>query len=151
MLIATNQRLLLVDRKPMFLTIEAIWYDKIVQFDFNHRLMNSTVRIFTPNKQLSFTSVNQGRMHSILVYSQEMMIVAKQEHRHELDSTPQTYQVPQPIAELQNSATPVLTAPQLSEQQTPITSLTAVNPARSSSVRLPFSRRRYFAPTTRPA
>src|ERR1700679_3928209 len=77
MLLATNQRLLLVDQKPMFLTLEAIWYDKIGQIDYYHRLLNSTLCISSPSKDLRFTSVNQSRLRQILAYAQERMMAAR--------------------------------------------------------------------------
>ena len=72
-LAATNQRLLLIDRKPMFLTLEVIWYDKIGQIDYNHRLLNATIIISTPNKELMFTSYNSLHLRQVLLYSQEKM------------------------------------------------------------------------------
>jgi hypothetical protein len=77
MLLATNQRLLLVDQKPMFLTLEAIWYDKIGQIDYNHRLLNATLNISSPNKDINFTSMNQIRLRQILAYAQERMMAAR--------------------------------------------------------------------------
>ena len=77
MLVATNQRLVLVDSKPMFLTLEAIWYDKIGQLDYNHRLLNSTICISSPNKDLQFTSMNQPRLRQILAYAQERMMASR--------------------------------------------------------------------------
>src|ERR1700733_4215990 len=47
LLVATDRRIILIDRKPMFLTLEAISYDMIAEINFNHRLIDSTIRIFT--------------------------------------------------------------------------------------------------------
>ena len=77
MLIATSQRLLLVDQKPMFLTIEAIWYNMIAQIEYNHRLLNSNMCISSPSKDIKFTSMNQIRLRQILAYAQERMIAAR--------------------------------------------------------------------------
>ncbi len=77
MLTASDRRLILVDRKPMYLTLEAIWYDKIGQVDYNHRLLNATICISTPNKDLTFTSWNSIHLRDILIYTQEKMIAAK--------------------------------------------------------------------------
>src|SRR5579862_3274748 len=71
LLVATDRRLILVDRKPMFLTLEAISYDMISQVDFNHRLMDATLHIFTFNKCLDFTSWNHKRLRTILAYTQD--------------------------------------------------------------------------------
>lgn len=78
MLVATDHRLILVDRKPMFLNMEAIWYDKIGQIDYCHRLFNATITISSPNKDLNFTSLNHDRLRQILAFSQQKMIAAKQ-------------------------------------------------------------------------
>ena len=159
MLVATNRRLLLIDHKPMFLTIEAIWYDKIGQVDYNHRLMNATLCITGYNKDLNFTSWNHARLREILLYSQEMMIEAKQGNERS---------DPQKISEADEITQPE--QPKIKEPQ-PFTTLDfpqAVytnNQARSqftarnlhfpinlpdeltlyAATRLPFSRRRYFA------
>lgn len=80
LLCVTNHRLLLVDRKPMFLTLEDIRFDMIAEIDFSARLMDSTVHIITPNRKLSFTSWSQTRIRTILNYTQQRVMEIRQHY-----------------------------------------------------------------------
>lgn len=82
MLVVTNHRLLLIDRKPLFLTLEDIRFDMVSEVDFNHRLLNSMVRVYTPNKSLVFTSWNHNRLRHLAEYMQEQ--VSNSRHQHTL-------------------------------------------------------------------
>lgn len=118
MLAATTQRLLLIDRKPMFLTIEAISYDMIAKVGFSHRLLDATIRIFTLNKALVFTTWNHRRLHTILHYTQHRVTETRQQYMAQIaqqgeTQQPQTlpaaaYQMLQPAAATPlNSSTPL--------------------------------------------
>ena len=50
LLVATDHRLLLIDKKILFLTVDDIRYDMISEIDFNSRLFDSTTHIYTVNK-----------------------------------------------------------------------------------------------------
>lgn len=172
MLVATDRRLILIDRKPMYLTIEAIWYDKIGQVDYNHRLLNATICISTPNKDLRFTTWNHAHLRDILLYSQEKMIEAKAQldtsERHaQPEATPQVTATEIPAAQesatftelfspqgFQSNVPPQPASTQTSQQQTSLTSTSSRFPVQLpdkltlyTATRLPFSRRRYFVPT----
>ena len=73
LLVATDHRLLLVDRKPMFLTLDSIAYSMIQEVSFNYRLLNSTIHIYTSNKCLDFNSWNHTQIRSILTVTQRAM------------------------------------------------------------------------------
>jgi len=70
LLVATDRRLLLVDRKPMFLTLDSITYSMIQELSLTYRLLNSTVHVFTSNKCLDFNSWSHSHLRSIFSYSQ---------------------------------------------------------------------------------
>lgn len=78
MLVVTNYRVLLIDRKPMLLTIEDIRYDMMAEVDFNNRLMGSTVRIFTPMRNLVFSSWSQHRLRKCVNYIQQRVMEIRQ-------------------------------------------------------------------------
>lgn len=80
MLVATDHRLLLIDKKPMFLTLEDIRFDMIAEIDFSAQLLDSTVKIITPNRTLVFTSWNQGRMRTALNYTQQRVSEIRQHY-----------------------------------------------------------------------
>jgi hypothetical protein len=73
LLVATDSRLLLIDRKPMFLTLDSIAYSMIQEVSFNYRLLNSTIHIYTSNKCLDFSSWNQSQIRAILNHAQATM------------------------------------------------------------------------------
>jgi Bacterial PH domain len=78
MLCATNQRIILIDAKPMFLTVEDIRYDMIAEIDYSHSLLNATIKVFTPTKSLVFTSWNITRMRRLATNSQQHVLNIRQ-------------------------------------------------------------------------
>lgn len=65
LLCLTDHRVLLIDKKPMFLTIEDVRFDMISEIDFSRRLFNTTLRIHSTNTSLSFTSWNHTRLRKL--------------------------------------------------------------------------------------
>jgi len=80
LLCVTNHRLLLVDRKPMFLSLEDIRFDMISEIDFSARLLESTVNVMTPNRKLVFSSWSQHRMRKMLDYTQRRVMEVRQQY-----------------------------------------------------------------------
>lgn len=96
-LVATNHRLLLVDRKIMFLTLDSISYGMIQEISLTYRLLNSTLHIFTSNKSLDFSSLNHSGVRKILDFTQKSIIAVR---RHQYYSPlPDTIQLSQPEAQ----------------------------------------------------
>lgn len=80
MLLATNHRLLLVDKKPLlYLTVEDVRYEMITEFNFNNRLLTATIRIYTANKTMTFTSWSQQRLRRLLEYIQVRVLEMRQQ------------------------------------------------------------------------
>jgi len=71
MLVVTDHRVLLIDKKPMFLTLEDIRFDMIAEIDFSAQLFDCTVKIMTTNRTLVFISWNHGRLRKALNYTQQ--------------------------------------------------------------------------------
>jgi len=78
MLCVTNYRVLLVDRKPMLLTIEDIRYDMMAEVDYHNRLWGATVRIFTPMRNLVFSSWSTPRLRKCVNYIQQRVMEIRQ-------------------------------------------------------------------------
>lgn len=74
MLCVTNHRLILIDRKPLFLTLEDIRFDMISEVDYYFGLMSATVRVMTPNQTLRFSSLNQIRLRKLATMTQEHVL-----------------------------------------------------------------------------
>lgn len=80
MLAVTNHRLLLIDKKPLFLTVEDIRFDMIAEIDYSARLLNSTVRIITANRTMVFTSWSTARLRTLLNYTQQRVMDLRQHY-----------------------------------------------------------------------
>jgi PH (Pleckstrin Homology) domain-containing protein len=78
MLCVTDHRLLLIDRKPMFLTLEDIRFDMISEIDFAARLLDGSLHVITPTHKLIFTSWNQVRLRRLLDYTQQRVMEIRQ-------------------------------------------------------------------------
>jgi len=96
LLCVTNHRLLLIDRKPMFLTLEDIRFDMISEMDYSARLLDSTVHLMTPNRKLVFRSWSQHRLRKILNYTQQRVMEIRQHYlmQQQFQPQPQTRQQP---------------------------------------------------------
>lgn len=80
MLAATDLRVLLIDKKPMYLTLEDVRFDMIAEVDYNHNLFNATLRIFTPNQTLRFTGYNQARLRKFFNFVQQRVMEIRQHY-----------------------------------------------------------------------
>lgn len=81
MLAATDQRVLLIDKKPMYLTLEDTRYDMVAEVDFNHRLMDASIYIRTPSKSLQFTAYNQARLRKLFNFVQKRVMEIRQHYQ----------------------------------------------------------------------
>ena len=95
MICATNQRIILVDVKPMFLTVEDIRYDMISEIDYSHGLLNATVKVFTPTKSLEFTSWNITRLRRLTTNSQQHVFAIRQYQNANVQPFTQNYNMGQ--------------------------------------------------------
>ena len=74
MLLATDRRLLLVDKKVMFLNMEDIRYDMISQLEFSARLLDATLTVKTINTVLRFTAYKQQDLRKLTNFMQERVM-----------------------------------------------------------------------------
>lgn len=100
MLVVTSYRVLLVDRKPMLLTIEDIRYDMMSEVDFHNRLLGATVKIFTPMRNLVFNSWSNTRLRKCVNYIQQRVAEIRQHGLTAQQLQPQQAGVPQPMQSL---------------------------------------------------
>lgn len=100
LLCVTNCRVLLIDRKPMLLTIEDIRYDMMAQVDFHGRLFGATIRVFTPMRNLVFNSWSSVRLRKCVNYIQQRVMEIRQHGLSAQQLQAQLVGVPQPLAEL---------------------------------------------------
>ncbi len=80
LLCVTNHRLLLIDKKPMFLTLEDLRFDMISEIDYSAQAIEGTITIMTPNRKLRFTGWNHARLRTILNYTQQRVTELRQHY-----------------------------------------------------------------------
>jgi hypothetical protein len=79
LLVATESRLLLIDKKLPYLSIDDIRYDMISEIDFNARMFDSTVTIYTLNKQHKFTTwKHRHHLRTMTNYAQKRVMEIRQ-------------------------------------------------------------------------
>lgn len=96
MLCATDQRLLLIDKKPMYLTMEDVRYDMVAEVDFSHRLVDATIKVCTPNKNLVFTTWRKPELRKMTSYLQHRVMEIRQRHVYEAQYMQQQFAQAQP-------------------------------------------------------
>lgn len=74
LMVTTNYRVLLIDKKPWFLTMEDIRYDLVSEVDFYSRLIDATVSLITINKTLMFNSFRRERLRELVRYIQHKVM-----------------------------------------------------------------------------
>lgn len=80
LLAVTNHRLLLVDRKFLFLSLEDVRFDMIVELDYSSQWINGTIHIVTPTRKLTFVSRNQEHLRALLRYAQQRVTEVRQNY-----------------------------------------------------------------------
>lgn len=78
LLCATNFRVLLIDKKPFYLTLEDIRYEKMVEIDFSYRMIDATVTLCTPGRKLAFTSMRRSDARAMTHYIQSRILELRQ-------------------------------------------------------------------------
>jgi hypothetical protein len=85
LLVATDQRLLLIDKRLFFMNYEDTRYDMISEIEFNSQLYNATLSVFTMNKAHRFTSIK---------HKKELRVIANYIQRRVADLRNQTFTDP---------------------------------------------------------
>lgn len=76
-LCATDRRVLLVDKKPFYLTIEDIRYDMVSDVQYNYRLLNGSICLGTVHKTIRFIGYNHEKLRALTNYVQEQVMHAR--------------------------------------------------------------------------
>ncbi len=82
LLLATDRRMLLVDKRPFFLNLEDLRYEMITEVDFAGRLLDASLHLHTGSKKLSFRSLSDGRLRKTCRYVQDKITQARQMEKH---------------------------------------------------------------------
>ncbi|MCA9329883.1 PH domain-containing protein [Candidatus Saccharibacteria bacterium] len=77
-LCATNLRLLLIDKKLLYLNIEDISYDMIAEVDYGHQFIGATIHICSFSKDLKFQSLKKQQLRILANFVQQKSVEARQ-------------------------------------------------------------------------
>lgn len=70
LIVATDRRLLLIDKKMWFLSIEDVRFDMITELDYCARLLDATLSVRTINKVMRVTSFRPKLLRELTTYLQ---------------------------------------------------------------------------------
>lgn len=73
-LCVTNYRVLLIDKKPLALTLEDLRYDMIAEVDYGDSIFTSNLHIITPTRTFNFYSWSRGRLRKCMSYIQDRVM-----------------------------------------------------------------------------
>lgn len=91
-LCVTNRRVLLIDKKPLALTIEDLRYDMITEVDYGDRIITSNIHIITPIRTLHFSTWNRHHLRQAMTKIQDKVM----EMRNQSFLSEQFHPVPMP-------------------------------------------------------
>ena len=78
-MVATNLRLLLVDKKLLFLNVEDIRYDMIAELDYGHQFIGATIHIRSFSKDLKFQSFHKALLREFTNFVQQKVMQMRQQ------------------------------------------------------------------------
>ncbi|CAN5680246.1 hypothetical protein BH23PAT2_BH23PAT2_09070 [soil metagenome] len=69
--VATDKRLLLIDKKPFFLCFEDMQYEMISEVDYTQQMLSSDLCLRTPGRTLHFVSLRPRQLRALTNYIQQ--------------------------------------------------------------------------------
>ena len=71
LLCATDQRLLLLDKKPLILCFEDMRYEMVSEVDYTEEILTATLKLQTPGRTLRFRSFRISKLRNLTNFIQE--------------------------------------------------------------------------------
>jgi hypothetical protein len=88
LLVATDQRLLLIDKRVFFMNIEDTRYDMVSEIDYNSQVYSATVTIHTISKVHKFTSIkHKQHLRNLTNYVQRRVMEFRNQQAALMDGT----------------------------------------------------------------
>lgn len=148
LLVITNFRVLVVDKKPFLLTIEDLRYDMIAEVDYNARIITSILHIFTPMRTLDFTSWSMPKLHKSMNYIQQRIMEIRNNeyvsHQFAPDKSLQPSMAQASIAETEEIREQQRHLPQMvptfAGAKRPVAEFDQYKPQKVSSIRNPYTK-----------
>jgi hypothetical protein len=95
----TDQRLLLIDKKLFFLTVEDMRFDMITEIDFSAQLVTGNLSVCTPTKTMHFTTLRPKKLRELSCYVQNRVMEIRQDFGLHPQSRPPVQSAPTPLPE----------------------------------------------------
>jgi hypothetical protein len=92
LLVATDERLLLIDKKPLFLCFEDMRYEMISEVDYIQQLLTAQLSLRTPGRNLRFTSFRPDKVRALTTYIQERVTEVR---KHDVERSEQPRSEPE--------------------------------------------------------
>jgi hypothetical protein len=87
LLVSTDRRILLIDKKMPYISVEDIRYDMISEIDYRAQLFDATITIYTVNKQHKFSSwKHKHHLKKLTQHAQQRVMEVRQ---YQSNSAPQ--------------------------------------------------------------
>jgi len=77
LLIATNLRVLIIDKKPFTMNVEDLRYEMITEVNYGARFLTSTMHISLPTRTMYFSSWSMDRLHKAMRHVQQHVTDAR--------------------------------------------------------------------------
>lgn len=91
-LVATDQRILLIDKKLFHLSVEDLRYDMISEVDYSAQLAGAALVICTPTKKMTFQSLKPRQMRAMGSFIQQRVIEIRQQFNSQPTAQPASQQ-----------------------------------------------------------
>lgn len=78
LLVATNYRVLIVDKKPFVLNVEDLRYEMITEVNYAARLLIAEMHIAIPTRTIYFNSWAMERLHQAMRYIQQHVMESRE-------------------------------------------------------------------------
>jgi hypothetical protein len=79
LLCCTEHRVLLIDKKPLFLKLEDLRYDRITEVKYLNRLLDSTLILSYTGMTLEFKTWNHVHLRNLINYIQQAITIINQQ------------------------------------------------------------------------
>lgn len=99
LLVATDQRLLLIDKRVFFMTIEDTRYDMVSEINYNSQVYSANATIYTINKTHKFSSIKYKKeLRDLTNYVQKRVMEFRQQRPSDSSSGSETLAIMRPPA-----------------------------------------------------
>lgn len=78
LLVATNFRVLIIDKKPFVLNVEDLRYEMITEVTYGARLLIAEMRIAIPTRTIYFDSWSMEKLHHAMRFIQQHVLEARE-------------------------------------------------------------------------